>query len=95
MATSEETKSWQKFLSPLVAAVIALCGAGAAYLKAGDDTKASEDKVVERIIKVETELQNTQFRVGKLERDSELLRGTLSEMKSDLSFIRGKMEGNK
>lgn len=93
--TEKTAQSWQKFLAPMVAAIVALCGACGAYLKAGNDTKASEDKVVERIIKVETELQNTQFRVGKLERDSELLRGTLSEMKSDLSFIRGKMEGGK
>lgn len=94
MATYKDntTASWQKFLTPLVTALIALCGAGAMYIKSLDTTKETEDKVIERIIKVETRVENQDFRLVKLERDADILKATLSDMKSDLSFIRGKME---
>ena len=94
MATYKETTtSWQKFLSPLVAAAIAVCSAGAAYLKGIDNTAKSEDRVVERIVKVEVNQEAQSASIARLERESELLKGTLADMKSDLSFIRGKMEG--
>lgn len=93
MATYNGTRSWQKFLAPLVAALIALCGAATAYIKGKENTKDSEDRVVERIIKLETNVESQGYRLVRVERDGEILKATLSDMKSDLSFIRGKMEG--
>lgn len=94
MATynKENASSWQKFLSPLVAALIAVCGAGAAYLKSGDNTAKSEDRMIERIVKMEAVQESQKASILKLERDSDLLKGTLGEMNASLSYIRGKLE---
>lgn len=89
----KSTTSWQKFLAPLVAALIALCGAFTTYIKSLENTKDSEDRVVERIVKLEANVESQGYRLVKVERDGEILKATLSDMKSDLSFIRGKMEG--
>lgn len=95
MATYNDRKSWQKFLAPLVAALVALCGAGAAYLKSSSETKTTEDRLVERVVKIETKLESQDYRLTKNERDAEILKATLSDIKGDVSFIRGKLEGKK
>lgn len=95
MATYNSSSSWQKFLSPLVAALIALCSAAAVYLKASGENKKAEDRISERVVKLETKQESFEYRIGKNERDAELLKATLSDIKGDVSFIRGKLEGKK
>jgi len=91
--TTKSIESWQKFLTPLVTALVALCGAGAVYLKGNDNTKVVEERTIERVVKLESKVDNLSYRTIKLERDADLLKATLADMKSDLSFIRGKLEG--
>jgi hypothetical protein len=44
---------------------------------------------------METRIELIEQRTSKVERESEILKGTLSDIKSDVSFIRGKMEAQK
>ena len=46
-------------------------------------------------VKSHSEVSEGSERNAVVERESEILKGTLSDIKSDVSFIRGKMEAQK
>lgn len=75
------TKSWQDFLRPVVLGLCALMSAAAVYLQRSESAVSDS-----RLTAVEVEVKNIQSWRGKAD-------GLLYEIRSDVSFIRGKMEG--
>lgn len=77
------TKSWQEFLKPVVLGLCALMSVAAMYLQRTESTASDS-----RLTAVEVEVKNIQSWKGKAD-------GLLYEIRSDVSFIRGKMEAGK
>lgn len=90
-----KTSSWQKFLAPLVAALIALCGAGAAYLKSKSEITEQHDIEVTERAKVQMQVNQNREDISVLKADNALMKSTLYQIGNDVSFIRGKMEAEK
>lgn len=96
MATynSKESAAWRAMVKPLVLALVTLAAAATAYIKAHTENNQNHETVVERIVKLETARESDSFRLNKLERDAELLKASLSNIQSDVSYIRGIMEAS-
>lgn len=76
-------KQWMDFLKPLVVALIALATAATAYLQRADSSAMDS-----RMTALEVQVQEIQPWRSKVD-------GLLSDIRSDVSFIRGKMEAGK
>lgn len=76
-------KQWIDFLKPLVVALIALATAATAYLQRADSSAMDS-----RMTALEVQVQEIQPWRSKVD-------GLLSDIRSDVSFIRGKMEAGK
>jgi hypothetical protein len=72
-----------EFLKPLVVALIALVTAATAYLQRADSSAMDS-----RMTALEVQVQEIQPWRSKVD-------GLLSDIRSDVSFIRGKMEAGK
>jgi hypothetical protein len=72
-----------EFLKPLVVALIALATAATAYLQRADSSAMDS-----RMTALEVQVQEIQPWRSKVD-------GLLSDIRSDVSFIRGKMEAGK
>lgn len=73
-------KQWMEFLKPLVVALIALATAATAYLQRSDSSAMDS-----RMTALEVQVQEIQPWRNKVD-------NLLSDIRSDVSFIRGKME---
>lgn len=89
---SKDSAAWRGLLKPLVFALVTLCAAGTAYLKAHTEVSESHDLAIERMAKLEAKVESDCFRIGKVERDAEILKASLANIQSDVSYIRGKLE---
>ena len=76
-------KQWMEFLKPLVVALIALATASTAYLQRSDSSEIDS-----RMTALEVQVQEIQPWKNKVD-------NLLSDIRSDVSFIRGKMEAGK
>lgn len=76
-------KQWIEFLKPLVVALIALATAATAYLQRADSSAMDS-----RMTALEVQVQEIQPWRSKVD-------ALLSDIRSDVSFIRGKMEAGK
>ena len=76
-------KQWMEFLKPLVVALVALATAATAYLQRADNSAMDS-----RMTALEVQVQEIQPWRSKVD-------GLLSDIRSDVSFIRGKMEAGK
>lgn len=76
-------KAWMEYLRPVVLGLCALMSAAAMYLQRSESAVSDS-----RLTAVEVEVKNIQSWRGKAD-------GLLYEIRSDVSFIRGKMEGGK
>lgn len=76
-------KQWMEFLKPLVVALIALATAATAYLQRADSSAMDS-----RMTALEVQVQEIQPWKSKVD-------NLLSDIRSDVSFIRGKMEAGK
>ena len=76
-------KQWIDFLKPLVVALVALATATTAYLQRADSSAMDS-----RMTALEVQVQEIQPWRSKVD-------GLLSDIRSDVSFIRGKMEAGK
>ena len=74
-------KQWMEFLKPLVVALIALATAATAYLQRTDNSAMDS-----RMTALEVQVQEIQPWKGKVD-------NLLSDIRSDVSYIRGKMDG--
>jgi len=82
MAQSEGA-AWRKFLKPVASGLVALMAAASLCLQHTGSTSTDS-----RLTAVEVEVKNIQSWRGKAD-------DLLYEIRSDVSFIRGKMEGGK
>ena len=89
---SENTKSWQKFLAPLVAALIAAAGS---YYKSHTEINASHDREVAERAEIKLMVSNDHDEILAIKADNTLMKNTLYNISNDVSFIRGKLEGKK
>lgn len=88
MATNNNTE-WRKFLQPLVTGLVALMAAATLYLQRQDS-----DDVGARVRAVEVEIVELKARSDRYGSDLDKFKETLSDIRSDVSFIRGKLEGS-
>ena len=77
------SKQWMEFLKPVVVGLCALMSAAAMYLQ-----RTESSSVDSRLTAVEVQVESIQPWRGKVD-------AMLSDIRSDVSFIRGKMEANK
>ena len=89
MPTNESTQ-WRKFLQPLVTGLVALMAAATLYLQRQDS-----DDTESRIRAVEVEVVELKERSNGYGMDIDKVKQTLSDIRSDVSFIRGKLENVK
>lgn len=81
-----ESTQWRKFLQPVVTGLVALMAAGVGYLqylqKETDERRDSRISVLE-------------VQMSEQIKDIDNFKVLLYDIRSDVSFIRGKMEGGK
>lgn len=87
---STESSQWRKFLQPVVTGLVALMAAATLYLQRQD----SSDLEV-RVKAVEIRVEEQVKRSDKFEYGFNKLENAVSDIRSDVSFIRGKMESVK
>ena len=81
--SDKQPNPWMEFFKPLVVALIALATAATAYLQRADSSAMDS-----RMTALEVQVQEIQPWRSKVD-------GLLSDIRSDVSFIRGKMEAGK
>lgn len=86
MAESNSTQ-WRKFLQPVVTGLVALMAAATLYLQRQDS-----GDVETRVKALEVQIDNMQPWRARVDDNIENFRSVLSDIRSDVSFIRGKME---
>ena len=79
--SDKQQNTWMEFLKPLVVALIALATAATAYLQRTDSSAMDS-----RMTALEVQVQEIQPWKGKVD-------NLLSDIRSDVSYIRGKMDG--
>lgn len=83
-------KQWIEIFKPLVVALIALVTAATAYLQHTDNSAMDS-----RMTAIEVEVKNFQPWRSEVNSNMDNFRAVLSDIRSDVSFIRGKMEAGK
>ncbi len=91
--TNNESKEWRKMVKPLVGVMISLCVAGTAYLKAHSEISESHDKQVAEYAVLKAMVLNNSESILQFKAEQNALKQMLSDMRADVSFIRGKLEG--
>ena len=85
-----ESTQWRKFLQPVVTGLVALMAAGVGYLQYLQ--KQDGEKRDSRIAVLEVQVSEQVKRSDKFDADIDNFKVLLSDIRSDVSFIRGKME---
>lgn len=87
---STESEKWRKFLQPLVTAAVAALSAYTAYAQ-----RDSEEKTEARFVALELRADMTDKRSDRFGSDIDNFKVLLGDIRSDVSFIRGKLESMK
>lgn len=87
MASTNEQKEWRKFLQPLVTGLVALVAALTLYVQRTDN-----DKTDSRLTALEIRADVTDKRSDRFGADIDNFKILLGDIRSDVSFIRGKLE---
>lgn len=87
---STEQDKWRKFLQPLVTAAVAALTAYTYYVQT-----SQEEKTDSRLTALEIRADVTDKRSDKFGADIDNFKVLLGDIRSDVSFIRGKLEGSK
>lgn len=85
-----ESEKWRKFLQPLVTAAVAALTAYTYYLQ-----NQSEEKTEARFVALEVRQDVTEKRSDRFGADIDNFKLLLGDIRSDVSFIRGKLESMK
>lgn len=85
-----ESEKWRKFLQPLVTAAVAALTAYTYYLQ-----NQSEEKTEARFVALEVRQDVTDKRSDRFGADIDNFKVLLGDIRSDVSFIRGKLESMK
>ena len=83
-------KQWMEFLKPVVVGLCALMSAAAMYLQ-----RTESSSVDSRITALEVQTETLQPWRARVDGEMDNFRSVLSDIRSDVSFIRGKMEAGK
>lgn len=92
MAQSEG-KAWRKFLKPLVGAAVLFFTASAGYFEYQQRQESNAFK--EDVAAMKVRMETYEKRSDKVDGYIDNFNVMLSDIRSDVSFIRGKMEGGK
>ena len=92
MVTSEG-KAWRKFLKPLVGAAVLFFTASAGYFEYQQRQESNAFK--EDVAAMKVRMETYEKRSDKVDGYIDNFNVMLSDIRSDVSFIRGKMEGGK
>lgn len=84
---STESSQWRKFLQPVVTGLVALMAAATLYLQRQDS-----GDIDTRVKALEVRVEEQVKRSDKFSDDIDKFRAVLSDIRSDVSFIRGKLE---
>lgn len=84
---STESTQWRKFLQPIAVGLVALMAAATAYFQRTDSSDIDS-----RVTAIEVEVKNLQPWKMKVDNNMDNFRAVLSDIRSDVSFIRGKLE---
>ena len=87
---ANEHSEWRKFLQPLVTAAIAALSAYTAYAQ-----RDSEEKTEARFVALELRADMTDKRSDRFGVDIDNFKVLLGDIRSDVSYIRGKLESRK
>lgn len=87
---STESEKWRKFLQPLVTAAVAALSVVTAYSQSD-----SKEKTEARFATIELRQDVFEKRSDKYGVDIDNFKTVLGDIRSDVSFIRGKLEGGK
>ena len=87
---STESSQWRKFLQPIVTGLVALMASATLYFQRQDSSDVDA-----RIKALEIMVEEQAKRSDKFGDDMDKFKAVLSDIRSDVSFIRGKMEGGK
>lgn len=85
-----ESKEWRKFLQPVITGLCALMAAGAFALQRSDN-----DRTDSRLTALEIRADVTDKRSDRFGADIDNFKILLGDIRSDVSFIRGKLESMK
>ena len=86
----DESIKWRKFLQPIVTGLVALMAAATLYLQ-----RQNSGDVEIRLKEVEIRVEEQTRRSDKFDYRFDNLESVISVIRSDVSFIRGKMEAGK
>lgn len=87
---STEQEKWRKFLQPLVTAAVAFLSAYTFYIQ-----HSTEEKTEARFVALELRADMTDKRSDRFGADIDNFKILLGDIRSDVSFIRGKLEGSR
>lgn len=80
-------------VKPLIGVMISLCAAGVVYLKSHTEISETHDRQVAEFAVLKAQVLNNSESILQFKAEQNALKQTLSDMRADVSFIRGKMEG--
>lgn len=93
MGTQSTSKQWMQYLKPLVAGAVALMACATGYLQYLQ--KQDSTRLDSRVTALETRADAQDKRSDKFGDEIDNFKVLLSDIRSDVSFIRGKMESHK
>lgn len=85
-----ESTQWRKFLQPVMTGLVALMAAATLYLQ-----RQGSDDTEQRIKALEIRVDEQVKRSDRFGDDIDKFKVLLSDIRSDVSFIRGRMEAPK
>lgn len=84
-----ESAKWRKFLKPVIAGLVLFLAAATAAMQRNDTDKADT-----RITALEVKTNALEEQHKSYNADMSVMREALSVIRSDVAFIRGKMDGS-
>lgn len=88
--SDKQPNTWMEFLKPVVVGLCALMSAAAMYLQRTESTSVDS-----RLTALEVQTETLQPWRARVDGEMDNFRSVLSDIRSDVSFIRGKMEVGK
>ena len=92
-SNEREKEKWRKFLQPVITGLVAMMTAVVGYLQYLQ--KHESDKRDSRIAVLEVQVNEQSKRSDKFDVDIDNFKVLLSDIRSDVSFIRGKIESSR
>ena len=88
--SEKSSKQWMEFLKPIAVGLVALMSAATMYLQRTESTSVDS-----RLTALEVQTETLQPWRARVDGEMDNFRSVLSDIRSDVSFIRGKMEAGK